>query len=247
MNVLAKDLVASLSWDEVAARIDAGAAAVLPIGAGAKEHGLHLPMEADRIQADWLAGIIATSIDALVWPTLTYGFYPAFVNYAGSVSLSRKTFASVVQEIVQGLAGFGARSVLVVDTGISTLRPVAHAISSSGHGDITHHLRVHDGPRYREAAAQLSEQSAGTHADELETARMLILAPKLVDMEKAAASPPGKGGANEPLNPSDPASPNYSPSGSWGDPTLATRGKGQALLDAMAADVAEMARRAIKP
>ena len=55
----------------------------------------------------------------------------------------------------------------------------------------------------------------------------------------------GKGGAPEPLTPDDAESPNYSPSGSWGDPTLATKEKGEALLEAMAEDVADMARRAL--
>ncbi len=247
MEGSAKDLVAQLSWDRVATRIEAGAAAVLPIGAGAKEHGLHLPMGTDRIQADWLAGIVASTIDALIWPTLTYGHYPAFVRYAGSVSLSSQTFSLVVQEIIDGLTGYGIRSVLVVDTGISTLRPVAHAIAMSGQPQITHHLRVHEGPRYRETVARLQEQPDGTHADELETARMLALAPESVALDKAEPSPPGKGGANEPLSPNDPDSPNYSPSGSWGDPTLATREKGEDLLKAMAADVAEMARNAVGP
>ena len=245
MAVAHRDLVAHLTWDEVAARIEAGAAAVLPIGAGAKEHGLHLPMDTDRIQADWLAGVVADAVDALVWPTLTYGFYPAFVHYAGSVSLSRETFSNIVQEIIGALAGYGVVRVLVIDTGISTLSPVADAIRASGHAGITHHLRIHEGPRYRAAADRLREQAEGSHADELETARMLALAPDTVDMARAAASPPGKGGAAGPLDPHDARSPNYSPSGSWGYPTLAAREKGQALLEAMAADVAEMARKAV--
>ena len=44
-----------MTWDEVARRIDDGAAAILPIGAAAKQHGFHLPLNTDRIQAEWLA------------------------------------------------------------------------------------------------------------------------------------------------------------------------------------------------
>ncbi|MDA7948792.1 MAG: creatininase family protein [Hyphomicrobiaceae bacterium] len=245
MAVAHRNLVAKLTWDEVAARIEAGAAAVLPIGAGAKEHGFHLPMETDRIQADWLAGVATDAVDALVWPTLTYGFYPAFVHYAGSVSLAQETFSNSVQDIIRGLAAHNVGTVLVINTGISTLQPVDDAITMSGHADIAHHLRVHEGPRYRAAADRLRDQAEGTHADELETARMLALAPDAVKMARATASPPGKGGAKGPLTPHDPKSANYSPSGSWGDPTLATREKGQALIEAMAADVAEMARKAV--
>jgi creatinine amidohydrolase len=242
-----KDLIARLAWDQVAARIEAGAAAVLPIGAGAKQHGLHLPMNTDQIQAEWLAARIAREVDALIWPTLTYGHYPAFVRYAGSVTLSAETFKATVSEIATGLIGFGVRAVLVVDTGISTQRPVAAALAAIDHAGKAHHLKVHEGPRYREAAGRLCEQASGSHADEAETARMLALVAALVDMSRAAASPPGKCGAAGPLTPSDPRSANYSPSGSWGDPTLASREKGEALLAAMAEDVIEMARRAVAP
>jgi len=84
--------VEQLTWDGVARRIERGAAAILPIGAAAKEHGFHLPLNTDRIQAEWLAAQLAERIDALILPTVTYGHYPAFVAYAGSVSLSASAF-----------------------------------------------------------------------------------------------------------------------------------------------------------
>lgn len=245
MQAKTTDLVSRLSWDKVAARIENGAAAVLPIGAGAKEHGFHLPMNTDQLQADWLAACIASEIDALVWPTLTYGYYPAFVNYAGSLTLSANTFIAVLSELIDGLAGMGVRNILVVDTGISTLAPVAKAVAGSGPKAKAHHLKVHDGPRYNAAVAELCEQENGSHADEMETSRMLALAPDQVDMSRATASPPGKGGGPGPLTPHDSSSMNFSPSGSWGDPTRANREKGEALLTAMAEDVVEMARHAI--
>lgn len=245
MSIPAKDRVEFLSWDEVAARIKAGAAAVLPVGAGAKEHGLHLPMNTDKIQAEWLAGVIAKEIDALVWPTLTYGYYPAFVNYAGSASLKARTFKAVVGDLVSGILLFGAKPVLIVNTGISTLAPLDQALEQDFSSRPVHHLKVHDGPLHRQKVSELSEQSEGTHADELETSRMLALMADVVRMDRAQASPPGKGGAPEPLSPDNPDSPNYSSSGSWGDPTLATKEKGEALLEAMAEDVADMARHAL--
>jgi creatinine amidohydrolase len=233
-------IVARLAWDEVARRIAEGAAAILPIGAGAKEHGLHMPMGSDLIQAERLAERLARSLagrgrDALVWPTLSYGYYPAFVAYPGSVTLSRATFAAVVGEIVSGLEQQGARRVIVLDTGISTIPPVAEALAGLA---AARHLRIHAGPRYTDAASRLRQQRFGSHADELETSRMLVLAPEVVDMSRAEASPVPPGGPQPgPLTPSDPASPNYSPSGSFGDPTLATKAKGEALLAAMLEDL----------
>jgi creatinine amidohydrolase len=235
-----RNFVEHLPWDEAARRIARGAAAILPIGAAAKQHGLHLPLDTDRIQAEALSSELAADIDALVWPTLTYGHYPAFVEYAGSISLSAATFEAVVAEIASGILGHGCRALFVLDTGISTRASVERALARLGAGNVRH-LKIHDGPRYRRATAKLARQGHGSHADELETSLMLALAPEYVDMSRAEASPaiakamPGR------LTPSDKSSPNYSRSGSFGDPTLATLEKGEALLAAMRDDLVEQA------
>ena len=227
-----------LTWDEVSRRIAQGAAAILPIGAASKQHGFHLPLNTDRIQAEWLAARIAERFDALIWPTLAYGYYPAFVEYPGSSSLFAPVFESVIQEIAAGITGFGCRALFLIDTGISTLAPVDRALARLALPNVLH-LRIHDGPRYRRAAAELAEQRHGSHADELETSIMLALAPAVVDMARAEASPALRQDVPGALTHLDPASPNYSRSGSFGDPTLATRAKGEALLAAMQHDLAE--------
>jgi creatinine amidohydrolase len=228
-----RNFIEHLTWDEVARRIDNGAAAILPVGAGAKQHGFHLPMNTDRIQAEWLAARIAHRFDCLIWPTVSYGHYPAFVDYAGSISLSAPTFESLIREIAAGILKHRCRTLFVLNTGISTIAPVDRALAQLDSANALH-LKVHDGPRYRHAAAGLAGQSHGSHADELETSIMLVLAPHLVERAKAEAlrhETPG------PLTPSDPTSPNYSRSGSFGDPTFATGAKGEILLAAMLDDI----------
>jgi creatinine amidohydrolase len=66
---------------------------------------------------------------------------------------------------------------------------------------------------------------------------MLALAPDLVEMARAEASPILKQPSPGPLTSTDSASPNYSRSGSFGDPTLATPAKGEMLLAAMMDDL----------
>jgi creatinine amidohydrolase len=234
------NFVERLSWVEVARRMQNGAAAILPIGAGAKAHGFHLPLNTDRVQAERLAARIADRIDALIWPTVGYGHYPAFVEYAGSVSLSAPVFEALIGEIAAGIAGFGCRALFVLDTGISTIAPVDRALARLDTPDVLH-LRVYEGRRYRRAAEELAEQSHGSHADELETSLMLALAPHLVDMSRAEASPVVKHDTPGRLTPSDASSPNYSRSGSYGDPTLATLAKGEILLAAIVDDLTEQA------
>jgi len=235
-----RHFIERMRWDDVARRIKDGAVAILPIGAAAKQHGFHLPLNTDRIQAEWLAGQIAEKLDALIWPTLTYGHYPAFVEYAGSSSLSISTFEALVREVAGQILAGGCQRLLVLNTGISTLAPVDRALMRLA-SDRVRHLWIHEGPRYPRVARQLEEQSHGSHADELETSLMLALAPHLVDMTRAEASPALMEEAPGALTPSDPNSPNYSRSGSYGDPTRATRAKGEALLAAMLDDLHEQA------
>ena len=71
---------------------------------------------------------------------------------------------------------------------------------------------------------------------------MLAIAPELVEMAQAAASPVSPSGPSRgPLSPDDAKSPTYSPSGSFGDPTLASAEKGEKLLAAILEDLMEMA------
>jgi len=235
-----RHFIEHMVWDDVARHIANGVAAILPIGAAAKQHGFHLPLNTDRIQAEFLASRLAERIDALIWPTLTYGYYPAFTAYAGSSSLSAATFEAVVHEIAAEILGSGCRKLFMLNTGISTLAPVERALARLD-ADRVAHLRIHEGPRYRRAAEQLAEQSHGSHADELETSLMLALAPHVVDVTRAEPSPAIGYEAPGALTPSDVNSPNYSRSGSYGDPTLATSAKGEILLAAMLDDLREQA------
>jgi creatinine amidohydrolase len=83
-------------------------------------------------------------------------------------------------------------------------------------------------------SAQIGQQEGGSHADEIETSLMLALAPELVDMHRAVKDyHPGSGGLTR-----DPAGPEISsPSGVYGDATLATQDKGRQLLRALVAGI----------
>lgn len=231
-----RNLVERLTWDGVHARLAQGAAAILPIGAGAKQHGFHLPMNTDQITAEHLAARLADEMDALIWPTVTYGHYPAFVEYAGSISLSASTFEKMIEEIVMALICHDASHILVLDTGISTVPAIARALGRVANERVLH-LPVHRGEIYRHEVARLSNQPYGTHADEIETALMLSLKPDVVDMARAEASPLSSQDAQGLLTPFDSTSGAYSRSGSFGDPTLATREQGETLLAAIVEDL----------
>lgn len=227
-------MIAELNWDEAGERLEACPATILPIGAAAKEHGLHLPLDTDEIQAMWLARRLAEETGALVWPPVSYGHYPAFTDFPGSTSLSRGTFIALLRDIIGSIRRHSPKPLFILDTGISTIAPTAEAIAGMPH---VIHLQIHDGPRYRAIAQSLRQQKFGSHADELETSRMLVIAPGRVRMDRARATPDGP--IDGPLTRAN------APSGSYGDPTLASAAKGKALLDAMLDDLLEIMRKVI--
>ena len=168
-------------------------------------------MATDRIQADWLGRSLAARADVVVWPTLTYGYYPAFVRYPGSISLERETFVCLVRDILKGMLASGARRVLVVNTGISTIDPLKEAMQLPGDQPRLILANVYDGPRFRRAEKALQQQRHGSHADEIETSIMLVIAGDRVHIDRAVCwdASPLQGA----FSPDDPNNPGYSPSG----------------------------------
>jgi creatinine amidohydrolase len=233
-------LLALLSWPEVERRIEAGAVAVLPVGAACKEHGPHLPMNADLLQAEWLAAALMQRADVLVWPTVAYGYYPAFSEYPGSVSLAAATFRTMMGEILADIGYAGARAVLILNTGISTIEPLqatAAAMPEELHIGLAN---VYAGPRCRDVTQAIAQQPRGGHADEIETSILLAIDPQHVALEKAEAWTPSAMAVSGPFSRSDPDNARFSPSGVWGDPTLASADKGRRLLAAMLEDLLAM-------
>ncbi len=222
-------------WTEAEPYLTPERIVVLPLGAAAKEHGPHLTLGNDLILAEYFARRALESRPVAMLPTLTYGFYPAFLEYPGSVSLSFDTQRDAVAEICRSIARYGPRRFYVLNTGVSTLRPLAATADIlAGEGIL---MRYADPLRLGKAAEdEIRQQPAGTHADEIETSMVLYMRPAAVRMEKAVAD--GLEASRGPLT-RDRSNEkgHYSPSGVFGDATLASWQKGQRVVEAMAAEM----------
>ena len=223
-------LLENLTWDEAERVLTPDAVVVIPLGAECKEHGRHLPLNNDFQMAEYFKQrvLAAAPKGVIVVPTINYSFYPAFLEYPGSTSLSLETSRAMITDIVGSLAHYGPRRFYVLNTGISTLKPLAQAATELAKIDIL--LRYTDLTKEDPVEKRL-RQSSGTHADEIETSMMLFIAPESVQMNKATRdfNPKQFGGLSR-----DPkGGGTYSPTGAWGDPTLATREKGQAIVESL--------------
>jgi creatinine amidohydrolase len=241
-------LLETLSWDEAEHILTLDTVVVIALGAESKEHGRHLQLNNDFLMAEYLKKRVldAATQNTVIAPTINYSFYPAFLEYPGSTSLSMDTARAMITDIVRSLAHYGPHRFYILNTGISTLRPLAQAATDLAKDGIVLHYTdlTRDDPVEKKL-----RQSGGTHADEIETSMMLYIAPETVRMKKAArdlnANQPG-GLTRDPQGKGT-----YSPTGAWGDPTLATREKGQAVVESLAAtilkDIDELRQTSLLP
>jgi creatinine amidohydrolase len=228
-------LLEDLTWPEAEQALGPSRVVVVPLGAAAKEHGPHLRLKNDWLIAEYLKKRVLAAADVVVAPTINYAFYPAFVEYPGSTTLRLETTRDLIVDVCRSLAHFGPRRFYIINTGVSTLRalkPAAEILASEG---IT--LRFTDLLKIMAPVEKaVAQQPGGTHADEIETSIMEYIAPDSVDMSKAVKdyhTEKGTGGLTR-----DPQADGvYSATGIWGDPTLATREKGEKLTEALVSGI----------
>ena len=209
-----------LTWIEAKARFEAGAAVVIPIGAASKAHGPHLPLKTDALTARALGQGVIDRLDVVAAPVIGFGYYPAFTSFAGSQHLTAETFKALVRELVGNFRAHGVRRIALINTGVSTERPLDELGAEQGELLVLH-MRVTG-----QAAEGLIENKDGGHADERETSVMLALDPRGVRMDKLKFEGP------------------FEVTGATGDPTRATSFKGERLLAARVDDlVAALTKR----
>ena len=110
----------TLAWPEAETILTPETVVVVPLGAASKEHGPHLKLRNDLALADYLTQRVVDATTVVVAPTLTYHFYPAFLEYPGSTSLSLATARDMTAEVVRTLSAYGPRRFYVLNTGVST-------------------------------------------------------------------------------------------------------------------------------
>jgi creatinine amidohydrolase len=228
-----------LSWPEAEQRFATTPLVIVPFGAGAKEHGPHLPMNADALVMEYLSQQAVDSLDVIVAPPILHGWFPAFRDFPGTEVADADVFTEYVFEVASSLVRHGAQRIVFLNTGISraTGLPISVAARELRVETGTPTMVVSWDDLETPEADALAEQRVGGHGDEMETSVHLFLQPHLVDMERAVqdyGSPRAEHPGYIPgLFSRDPGDPAYSETGLYGDPTLATPEKGEALLRIM--------------
>ncbi len=226
--------------------------AILPIGA-VEQHGPHSPIGVDSYNAMGLAEMVAKRTDVMLLPCPQYGSHPYHHwQMPGTIPLRYETHIELLFDIIKGatVSGYNKFIILSAHGQVSTTLVAVHKLGLEG----IFTLSLHWYDFLRDNKDVLGDYM--WHADEAETSMGLYLYPQYVDMSKAE-----KGGGEglvdrrfviAPGQTPEPgmmyhfegtfARPEYKElhNGVIGDPTQATREKGELLATRTADHIVEI-------
>ncbi|HZT42970.1 MAG TPA: creatininase family protein [Chthonomonadaceae bacterium] len=257
MDSLDKILYDELTWPEINEAVQAGKVILLPIGS-TEQHGHHLPLDTDNFLARSVCLATARRIprEVLVMPTIPYGYNEHALDFPGTIHVHYNHFIEYCLDVCKSVAYAGFNRMVLVDGHGSnehlcefiarraTLETDALVAST-----MWTNLAVEAFQAVRE-----SGPGGAAHACELETSAYLYLDASRVQMDKAQdhyGGAAGKEGTR--LLAVDLATglppikvvrwtSAATPTGVSGAPTLATREKGQAVVEGAAENLAVFIR-----
>lgn len=197
----------------------------IPVGS-TEEHGAHLPLATDTLQAIGVGRRLAERRPLFVAPAISYGVCRSTACHPGTLSISTGTLKALVCDVVAALYSHGLKNFVLLTGHAGGTHNSALIDAGESLLERFDDLKIAVLTEYQLAAEQgrgLIETPGDSHAGEIETSRMLYSHPHLVK------------GEGEPEYPSFPMGilvrnkRKYWPGGVWGDPTKASAEKGAAI------------------
>lgn len=175
-----------LSWPEAKRRFAEVDIALLPVGA-TEQHGPHLPLDVDAWDAEELCrrvAIACTDPKPLVLPLIPYGVSYHHDDFPGTLSISPQTLSRLVYEVGISAARHGITKLVIVNGhggNAATLQLAAQLINRDAHIFCC----VDSGETSDHDIGKIVATPGDAHAGEIETSTTLATRPELVDMSRA--------------------------------------------------------------
>jgi creatinine amidohydrolase len=216
-----------LTMEEFSEKVKADTVVILPIGA-TEEHGPHLPLSTDSLQPEFIAKKVAKATGAIVAPPIRYGLCSSTRNFPGTISLSFDTLRSLVFDILSELTRHGIKKMVVLSghagrIHMAALRQAAEMIVREN--DVRIMVLSDYDIAYDLIEIDMSIPKDDGHSGLIETSRIMDIREDLVKGDGVAGNtrPPKFMVLQDPEK--------YFPTGVMGDPTGASKPKGDQIND----------------
>lgn len=238
-------LIERIAQPAAARLIAASGVAVIATGS-IEQHGGHLPLGTDAFAALSIAERVAHRLDTVVVSLGPVGVAHYHLSWPGTLSLRPATMGAVLVDICAGLAGAGARRIVVVNwhEGNSATLRLAADEAQQAHG-----VQVVIAESHVITHTLFPDEMEFTHAGSMETAAVLAYDPALVNLADATeASDRATGEAAHALFRRPDVYPvlrdfhQVAATGWYGRPELATPERAEEIAEAVAGHVISRAR-----
>ncbi|MBU1707639.1 creatininase family protein [bacterium] len=241
-----KFLLRELTWPEAQEKFKQVDVALLPAGS-IEQHGPHLPLDTDAFDADYLAKQVASACSEpkpIVLPCVTYGVSYAHEDFSGTISISPNTLAQLTYEIGMSIAKQGITKLVIIN-GHGGNSPALHFAAQMINRDAHIFVCVDTGETSDTDVEAMSQVPNDVHAGDIETSTTLAVRPQLVQMNLAEKFVPKF--SSRFLDFTSKRSVEWyartakiSASGVFGDPTKATKEKGERIWAVMIKHLVEL-------
>jgi creatinine amidohydrolase/Fe(II)-dependent formamide hydrolase-like protein/7-cyano-7-deazaguanine synthase in queuosine biosynthesis len=238
-------LLGELTWPEAQNRLKEVDVALLPVGS-IEQHGPHLPLDTDAFDADYLALKVAEACSdpkPLVLPLIPYGVSYHHEDFAGTISISPETLSRLVYDIGISAARHGIVKLVIIN-GHGGNSPALNFAAQMINRDTHMFTCVDTGESSDPDIHALAETPNDVHAGEIETSTSMAVRPSLVKLDAARKFIPQF--SSRYLDFTSKRRVNWythtariSPEGVLGDPTKASREKGERMWKLMIENLVE--------
>ncbi|HBR17303.1 MAG: creatinine amidohydrolase [Deltaproteobacteria bacterium RIFCSPLOWO2_12_FULL_43_16] len=199
---------------------------IIPFGT-VEEHGSHLPLSTDTMQVYEVVKEAAKRIKVFVAPPLHYGVLTSTRNHAGSIGISANSLRMITRDIIKSAYVKGLRNFILIsghagNIHMSALKEIGEEMIDE-FDDIKIAV-ISEYDMIRKESDKFVETKDDGHAGEIETSRILHLAPHLVKGRAKEEYPK----LPKPFLVRDKVK--YWKGGIWGNPAKATHEKGKKLF-----------------
>lgn len=235
-----------LTWTDIQVMPDKENVVIIqPVGA-IEQHGPHLPLIVDSAIAVAVLGKalgkLTSTVPAYALPPLYYGKSNEHWHFPGTLTLSAQTLLAVLMEMAQSVYRAGFRKLVLMNAhgGQPQIMEIAARDLHQKYEDfLVFPLFTWRVPNIAKELLTAKELEYGIHAGDAETSVLLSILPEQVKMERAVAEYPHDLPQDSLLSmegklPFAWAMRDLSKSGVLGDATIATKEKGDRILDSLA-------------
>ncbi len=208
---------------------------ILPLGS-LEQHGPHLPLGTDTYIAEEISIRVANEIEnSVLLPILPYGYSWVWRDIPATVTIKEKTLEVLIKEIAHSVCRHNPKALVVINwhgANVSAIKYAARDLVDEIPLKFYYFNMPSDENFLRIMDSKPS--SLTIHAEEIETSIMLLIKPELVDKSLAKPEYPAQPKA---YGKSALCLGTLSKSGIYGDPSVATKEKGERFLSIMVDDI----------